>query len=376
MIFTYSGINIHIKQRSNYYHLEFSFNKKRIRKSTGLVVNLENLTYIKNILIPEIFKALTQNTNIDFINKDVLLKDYSDKFFILYKETLRKHTYIENIQLFNNHIKPTFGDFVISKIKPYNLEEWQNKLIKKYSKYTVRRIRSIFNMIFDSAYKNDLIIINPFSKVSSPIKNTFKKLNDYDDEITPFNNKEIELILDNTKNNLHYFVFIMLCTGMRPGEIISLTWNDVDFQNKRIAVDKTTVKGIVGNVKTSSSVRYVDIIKPLEDKLKEFYDSKLDDVFLFVSKFNKPYFSHIVIARSFKTLLEKLNIRHRNLYNLRHTFASNMIKENINLLWISKMLGHKNIAITQEIYIRFIKEDDKKRLDYLSNIDANFVTGS
>ena len=149
--------------------------------------------------------------------------------------------------------------------------------------------------------------------------------------------------------------------------------NDIDFDLKRIAVDKTLLKGKLVNVKTTNSVRYVDIIPVLENKLVEFYNNKLSDNHLFISNYKQPYYSHIVIARRFKILLTQLGIKHRYLYNLRHTFASNMILEGFNIVWISKMLGHKNIAITQAVYIRFINQDTKNRLENLSKIVPNFV---
>lgn len=374
MIFKYDNININIHERYNKYHIGFTFNNKRVRKSTGLLVNTENLQYLKLTVIPEIFQALTKNKNIEFLNKEIILSEYSIKFFNVHKEKVRSHIHKQNINLYDNHILPLFGKLIISDIKPLNIEEWQVNLTNKYSVYTVKRIRSIFNMILDSAYKNDLISFNPFTKVSQPINKQFKKLESLEDEIDPFNTTEIKTILENSTPKYFYFFYIMLLTGMRPGEIVSLTWKDIDFEKRRIAVDKTTVLGNVGNVKTSSSVRYVDIVKPLYDMLKKFYNNSLHEQYLFTTKYGKPYYNHTIFARTFKTLLENNNIRHRNLYNLRHTFATNMILDGIDLLWISNMLGHKDISVTQEVYIRFIKEDDDKRLEKLKKINPKFVT--
>ncbi|RXJ95931.1 hypothetical protein CRU94_04780 [Arcobacter sp. AHV-9/2010] len=64
------------------------------------------------------------------------------------------------------------------------------------------------------------------------------------------------------------------------------------------------------------------------------------------------------------------------MYNLKHTFASIMISEAYNILWVSKMLGHKDLNITLKFYAKYIKEDDIKRVDNLSKIVPFFVPNS
>lgn len=372
--FIYDDVKITIRVRYDKYYLDFMHNQKRVKRSTGLNANEENLKELKTNIIPELIKALTGNKEIEYFKKDILFIDFAIKFFQVYQGSVREHIFEANYSIYEKQIKPYFNKS-INEIKPIQLEEWQNKLLDKYSLHTVIRYRSILNLILNKAFENDIIKFNPLSKIKYPtsINKKFKKLNDLENtEIYPFNKDEIIKILNNSTGNLHYFIFIMLCTGMRPGEIISLTWNDIDFEKKRIAVDKTTVKGKIGNVKTQSSVRYVDIIPVLEDKLKSLYELNISDKFLFISNYKKPFYSHIIIARRFKELLVKLNLKDRNLYNLRHTFASSMISEGHNILWVSQMLGHKDISITMKVYARFIKEDDTKRIENLAKIVPNF----
>lgn len=375
--FIYDNLKITIRTRYNKYYLDFIHNNKRIKRTTGLTANEANLKELKTNIIPELIKALTGNKEIEYFKKDILFIDFANKFFEVYKGSIREHIFDGNYSIFIKQIKPCFLNYSITDIKPIQLEEWQKQLLNKYSTHTVIRYRSILNLILNKAFENDIIKFNPLSKIKSPrtINKKFRNLDEMEnDKILPFNKNEILKILDNTTGNLHYLIFIMICTGMRPGEIISLTWNDIDFDKKRIAVDKTTVKGKIGNVKTQSSVRYVDIISILEDKLKSFFEVRISDKYLFISNYRKPYFSHIVLARRFKKLLNALKIKDRYLYNLRHTFASNMIGEGYNILWVSKMLGHKDISITLKVYSKFIKEDDNKRLENLSKIVPNFVS--
>lgn len=284
------------------------------------------------------------------------------------------HVYKKNEMHFNNHIKPYFSKHILKDIQPLELEQWQLKLLKKYKPTTVVKYRSIMYSIFDKALQNNLIKFNPLTRVKPPltVKKKILTLTEKEDEnLNPFTIKEIRKILSNTDGNLYYVIFFMFLTGIRPGELISLTWNDIDYDKKRIAVEKTTVHGKVGNVKTQSSVRYIDMLPQLETIIKELHNITGNYDNLFISSFKKPFYSHDILNKRFKELLEKINIKERSLYNLRHTFASHMIsniQNGIDILWVSKMLGHKDLSITLQIYAKYIKEDDETRFSKLDKI--------
>ncbi len=373
--FIYDDIKITIRTRYNNYYLDFIHDGKRIKRSTGLTVNEKNLLELKSNIIPEIIKALAGSSEVEYLNKDIKFVDFSNKFFESYKSTVRVHVFYDTSLQYNNHIKPYFKDFLLKDIKPIHLENWQNALLKRFKPTTVQRKRSVLHSILEKATVNDLIKFNPFKKVKSPnsYKTKFKKLDDTYDLVSPFNNDEILLILKNSTGNLYYFIVIMIYTGMRPGEIIALTWNDVDFEKKQIAVDKNIRDGILGDVKTPSSVRYVDIIPSLEIELLKFYNSSIKTSYIFISNRNKPYYSHINFTSMFRRLLKKLNIQGKVLYNLRHTFASSMISKGVNILWVSKMLGHKDVSVTLKIYTKYIQINDDDRIKELSKIVPDFV---
>ncbi|TLS72150.1 site-specific integrase [Aliarcobacter thereius] len=373
--FKYDDIKITIRTRYNNYYLDFIHDGKRIKRSTGLSANENNLKDLKINVIPEIIKALTGSNEIEYLKEDIAFVDFSDKFFETYKSTVRVHVYHQNLLIYKKQIKPHFQYFLLKDIKPIHLENWQIKLLEKCASSTVKGYRSIFNSILEKATSNDLIKFNPFKKIKSlNVNNKFKKLNDIDDSVSTFNKDEILLILNNSKGNLYYFICIMLYSGIRPGEVISLTWNDIDFEKKQIAVDKTTVNGKVGNVKTPSSVRFVDIIPVLELELLKFYKSSLNtSSHVFISNRNKSYYSHDNFIVGFRKLLIKLNIKGKVLYNLRHTFASSMISQGINIVWVSRMLGHKDLSITLKVYTKFIKTNDDDRIKQLSKIVPDFV---
>lgn len=370
----YGDLKITIRPINNHWWVDFYHNKKRVRRTTNLKVNEKNLKHIKSVIIPEIVSALTGDSIIEHFEKDISLNEFSIKYFNLYKDTVRSHVYERNFKNFENHIKPYFGKDLLKDITPLELEEWQQRHMKKYKPQTVTKYRSIFFSIFDKALQNDLIRYNPLTRVKSPnsVKKKIKTLTENEEEnVNPFTSKEIKKILSNITGNLYYVIFFMVYTGIRPGELIALTWDDVDYEKKRITVEKTTVNGKVGDVKTQSSVRYIDILPQLKIMLKELEKETGNYSNLYISHFKKPFYSHDVINLRFKELLKKINIKERSLYNLRHTFASQMISnldKGVNILWVSKMLGHKDLSVTLEYYAKYIKEDDETRYKNIDKI--------
>lgn len=128
------------------------------------------------------------------------------------------------------------------------------------------------------------------------------------------------------------------------------------------------VKGSTGDVKTISSNRLVDILPLAYRSLQNQLKLTKDNSFVFVTKFNKSFYSHDIININFKKLLVKNNIKARKLYNLRHTFASQLISNGADIVWVSKMLGHKDVSITLITYTKYIKENDKIRFKKIKEI--------
>jgi integrase len=160
----------------------------------------------------------------------------------------------------------------------------------------------------------------------------------------------------------------MVSTGIRPGEIVALKWSDIDFDNRTITINKTTVSGTVGNVKTPSSIRKVDMLPQAYNSLQKQLLLTQNYYTVFINQSKEPFFSHDIIAKLFKELLTKSNIKHRPLYNLRHTFTTQMISKGIDITWVSKMLGHKDVSITLKKYTKFFHEDNNERLNKLNAI--------
>ncbi len=347
-----------------------------IKRSTKLTATPSNLVSVKKEIIPQIVEALTGKfTNFeDEKNKGYTIEDWAEEFFLVYQGTVRSHVAKRNLGHFHRHIKPYFGHRTIISIKPIELEKWQNSLLRKYKNSTVVKYRSVFMSILDNAVENDVIHKNPLRKVKSP--KTIKKVTmhdtDTDIDVFPFSENEIKIILENSDGYLKNFIMLMFSSGMRPGEIIALSWKDIDFDKKQINIYKTIVNKQIGPVKTLASKRKIDMLPMAELALKKQFELTGYQEIVFLSSFHKQFYSHDIIGINFKKVLKKVNIQVRKLYNLRHTFASQLISKGEDITWVSKTLGHESVQTTLKYYTKYIKKEEDARIENISKIGANF----
>lgn len=149
---------------------------------------------------------------------------------------------------------------------------------------------------------------------------------------------------------------------MRPGEAVALRWQDILFDEKQIKIMQTRVAVKDGTPKTMLSMRYVNILPQILEVLLNQQKLTVDKEHLFYIRSGKRYFSHDTLVASFKRLLTRSKIKERVLYNLRHASASQMISQGVDIVWVSKTLGHKDISITLLTYTKFIQEDEANKV--------------
>ena len=359
--YNYSGIKFTIKTRpeSGKLYVDFYFEGKRIRRSTDILASKEGIVEVKRVLIPDIAASLLDHVVPPYEEREWILDELAQEYFILQTSKVRKLTLERNKAHYQNHVFPYFGSRLINTIKPIELERWQNDLLQKYKAGTVQKFRSILYSILDKAVDNDIIPKNPLERVTAP--KVLLNLQDDEDNADPFTENELKLIIENANGYMKNFILFMYGCGMRPGEIVALRWNDIDFERKTINVTKTRIRNEDGRTKTKASTRYIDLLPLAEKALKAQYELTKEYEHIFISSFKKPFYSHDVIGVNFQRILKKIAIKARPLYNIRHTFASQLIAKGADIVWVSKMLGHKDVSITLKIYTKFIEENDEIR---------------
>lgn len=375
--YVYGELKFTIKEQFGHWYLDFYLlSGERQRGTTKLKATAENLKVIKRQVIPDIYEGLGKEPiGIEEEVKTWTLQDFADEFFELQKTQIRAHTLERNIMHYNNHIAPYFSKRELQSIAPLEIEKWQNQLLQKYKHLTVQKFRSILFSIYDKALHNDLVLKNPLEKVTAPKV----QLNRPTTAINPFTETELAKIIENANGYMKNFIQFMVATGMRPGEIVALKWSDINFERKKINVERTRIRSKQpkeikdGSTKTDSSDRGIDMLTLAEEALLRQKELTGKYEYIFINQSKKPFYAHDIVGVNFDKILKKSGVEDRPLYNLRHTFASQLISKGADITWVSKMLGHKDVSITLKIYTKFIQEDDETRLKKIAKIDKFMV---
>jgi len=166
---------------------------------------------------------------------------------------------------------------------------------------------------------------------SNPVK-PIKKLRENPGRERYLSDEEIDLLLGQANNKIKPILIVALNTGMRFGEIINLEWHSVDFALTTIYLTNTK----------NGSRRDVPMNIKVFDALKDLQATASND-YVFCHKNGKKIKN---IQKAFTNLLKKIDISDFNFHDLRHTFASRLVKKGIPLNTVRELLGHKSIEMT------------------------------
>ena len=182
-------------------------------------------------------------------------------------------------------------------------------------------------------------------------------------------------IAQKTSQDLLTYLYIAFLTGARTGEILALEWEDIDFENEKIAITKSlNDMGELTTPKTKSSVRHIDMLPPLKEYLLKLNSACTGKSELAHKERESGAVSPIITAKrkdlraEFYALLDSLGLKRRVLYNTRHSFASIMLSQGEEPLWVAAMLGHKNLNITYSHYAKFIPQKSRARAVFLQGV--------
>jgi len=330
-----------------------------------------------------------QSPEIVKVSEGVLLSTYAEKWLKSRRNNLKPTSFDRLEHVVHNHINRFLGDYEINKIDNFDI----SKAISTYqdeghSFSSVNKFYGCLNSIFTHAVQTETIRKSPIIKEDhKPNKNKLEAERETKPKERIFSKEELERFKiacfsqyknGNYRCSLRWAFQFMLNTGIRLGEMIALTYGDIDLNKKTVYINKNVVwirnrdkdgkhiKGMHPQLQyTTKGGR--DRVVPLNEKAIEAVlemkkTTYKDDTSLLIHSKKGGYANPNECDQRFYKVLEKANIEKVGLHTLRHQFCSTLFEAGVNVKRISKILGHKDVSTTVNIYTHIIKglEDEEE----------------
>ena len=280
------------------------------------------------------------------VEPDMQMDKFVDIYFSDKRNELKENSIRNKQHMINKHIIPYFGMKKLNEITPADIIQWQ-KIIQenKFSKTYERMIQNQINALFNHAQRIYNLKENPCKKVKRMGKSDADKLDfwtkeEYDRFISGIDRKSED-----------YLMFeILFWTGIREGELLSLTIADFDMVNNLLHINKTyhriDGKDVISTPKTDNSVRTIVIPNFLKEELQEYINRH------YGFPQNERLFA--IVARTLQKRLKRYEkqtgVKQIRVHDLRHSHVAYLIDQGVEPLIIKERLGHKNIQITLNTY--------------------------
>lgn len=296
--------------------------------------------------------------------KYIKYNDWLDKWLLLQKNQIKESTYSTYKTHIENHIKPYFKDVYISKITNKEIQEFINDKIMYgrldhqggLSVKTVKELVNIIKLSLKSAINNQIIESIIF-ELKYPKHNHI---------IQMLEHEECEQLIKYLKQERTFIsigILLILCTGIRIGELCALTNQDINLNKQELYIDKTlqriydidnhSSKIIVSSTKTHHSTRII----PIPNTLLPYLEIENNNYYFLTQ--NEKYIEPRTLRYHFKKILKKVNLSNVTVHSLRHYFASQCIELGFDYNCLSEILGHSSPSTTMNLYVHSKKEYKK-----------------
>lgn len=309
---------------------------------------------------------------------DITLGEWIIEWLQTYiKPNVREKTYI----IYKGTAKhlPAISNYKLQSLTATTIQRYLNDLPEDMSQNCKHKIFTLLSAATKKAYQLEMIPKNFMDILTKP------KLKQKHIEI--FTRDEISSILTflkspNTNIRIRrYYPFILLSvtTGARLGELLGLHWNDINFDNSEIYIQRTLeyIKGkkmIESPPKTESGKRKIKIPAYVSQVLNDLRSKQTlraidNSDYVFRTRNNTPLNSRNML-RAWSIILRDAHVDYKNFHVIRHTHATELLANGMPIIEVARRLGHSKASITLDMYGQFIENFDSKLSDTIADIYA------
>lgn len=281
----------------------------------------------------------------------------------------------------NNHIKPAFGAVELQGLKAHLIQQLYNSLLngskdkKPLSPKSIKNLSAVLHKSLGQAVKLGYIVANPAAACELP--RVEKK------EIKPLEQDEMTRFLKAIDNERYKNLFtVTLFTGMRQGEVMGLSWSNVDFERGQITISQQLQKAKdndrayylastkSGKVRTITPAPFVmqtlraERAKQAENKLRAGQAWNNPDNLVFTDELGN-HFALCTVYKHFKRIASSIGVPEARFHDLRHTYATAALSNGDDIKTVQSNLGHATASFTLDVYAHAsekMKQDSADRM--------------
>lgn len=274
--------------------------------------------------------------------------DFLELYYEDMEKRLREHTMLTKKNIIETKILPHFGNLLMNEITPGNIRKWQNTLMQQsFAETYLKTINNQLSCLFNYAVKYFDLKSNPCTKAGSIGKSNAGEMQFWTkQEFMKF----IDCVMD--KRQAYTAFMVLYFTGIRIGEMLALTLEDIDFKKLTMNISKsyqrigTPKRDVITPPKTPKSKRVINLpeflANDLQDYLNSLYQTQDGDRIF-------PFTKHLMESEM-KRGIKGSGVKRIRLHDLRHSHASNLIEMGFSPLEIAERLGHERIETTMNTY--------------------------
>jgi integrase len=256
------------------------------------------------------------------------------------------------------HIEPNWGTLRLHEVKAITVERWLRSL--KLAPATKSKIRNIMSAVFAHGMRYGMTFVNPMRGVRCSAKRLKEP-----DVLKP---EEFASLLHKLPHRERVMVLLAGATGLRRSELIALRWQDVDFQTLQISINKSCVRGQIGETKTTASARPVPLVPEVALALKGWRKATLykrPGDFLFPSlrcNGRIPVWPDMILQKVIRPAAKEAGITGKVIgwHTFRHSLGTNLRSLGVDIKTAQELLRHANVQTTLNIYTQAVSSQKRK----------------
>ena len=254
---------------------------------------------------------------------------------------------------FKVHIRPAWGEHLLSQVKTLAVESWLEALPK--SDPVKAHVKSLMHNMFEFAIKCEYLDKNPIDRIRQS-RQRLKKPR----VLSP---GEFQALLLELKEPLKTMVIVIACLGLRISELLGLKWCDVDWEQLTVTIRRSWSEGEIGETKTPGSFDSLPLTVDLAETLQRHRASSAyqgNEDFIFAGPSGKPPWPDGLLTDHLKPAAVRAGIGKIGWHTFRRTYATLLHSLGTSLAVQKELLRHADIKTTMNIYTQGIPADKRE----------------